>query len=72
MVNVERLRAALRMNNISIDVAAEAIGIDGATFYRRLARQGTKFTVEEVGKLADLLSLSGNDLQEIFFDRELA
>ena len=72
MVNVDRLREAMNDRSVTLEAAANALGIDRATFYRRLNKQGTKFTVEEVGKLSELLNLSPATMQEIFFDRELA
>lgn len=69
MVNVERLRDEMRKKSITPDAAAEAMGIDVATYYRRMNRQGTKFTVEEVSKLSELLNLSPRTMQEIFFER---
>ena len=67
MVNIERLKSALQSNNVTIERASDAIGIDPATFYRRLNRKGEKFTVSEVGKLAELLDLDSKSLQSIFF-----
>lgn len=72
MVNVARLQDALKAHSISYEDAAKAIGVDRATFYRRLSKNGTKFTVEEVAKLSALLELSSQTMQDIFFDRELA
>lgn len=69
MVNVDRLRDEMKKKSISPDAAAAAMGIDVATYYRRMNRQGTKFTVEEVSKLSELLNLSPNTMQEIFFER---
>lgn len=69
MVNVERLREEMRKKSVTADAAAAAMGIDVATYYRRMNRQGTKFTVEEVSKLSELLNLSPNTMQEIFFER---
>ena len=69
MVNVERLKDEMKKRSITPDAAAAAMGIDVATYYRRLNRQGTKFTVEEVGKLSELLNLSPKVMQEIFFER---
>lgn len=69
MVNVDRLRDEMKKKSISPDAAAEAMGIDVATYYRRMNRQGTKFTVEEVSKLSELLNLSPKSMQEIFFER---
>ena len=69
MVNVERLREEMRKRSISPDAAAAAMGIDVATYYRRMNRMGAKFTVEEVSKLSELLNLSSKAMQEIFFER---
>ena len=72
MVNIGRLNEAMKAHAISYEDAARAIGIDRATFYRRMSRNGSKFTVDEVGKLSALLGLNSQTMQEIFFDRELA
>ena len=69
MVNIQRLREALAAKNIKVDSAAQAIGMNPSTFYRRLQRDGVKFTVDEVQKLSDLLKLSAKDLNAIFFSR---
>ena len=69
MVNVERLREEMKKKSITPDAAAAAMGIDVATYYRRMNRQGAKFTVEEVGKLSELLKLTPKVMQEIFFER---
>ena len=67
MVNVDGLKAALRDRNISIEQAAKEIGVDPVTFYRRLNQQGKKFTVQEVGKLAEMLKMDSETMQQIFF-----
>lgn len=72
MVNIDRLKSALRNRGISIEQASEAIDMNPSTFYRRLNRQGEKFTVQEVAKLASLLNLSSETMQGIFFDGQLA
>lgn len=68
MVNIERLKGALRARNVTVEQASDAIGINPATFYRRLNRAGEKFTVSEVGKLAKLLNMNSKTMQSIFFD----
>ena len=72
MVNIERLRTALRDRNVSVEQAAEALGVNPVTFYRRINRNGEKFTISEVDKLADLLNLDSDAVNTIFFDKRLA
>lgn len=69
MVNIDRLKAALRERNITIEQASEHIGVNQATFYRRISRDGEKFTVSEVGKLAELLNMDSQTMNRIFFDK---
>lgn len=67
MVNVDQLKAALQAKNITIERAAGELGVDPTTFYRRLNKQGKKFTVEEVAKLSELLRMDSKTMQNIFF-----
>lgn len=67
MVNVDQLKSALQARNITIEQAAGELGVDPATFYRRLNKQGRKFTVEEVAKLSELLRMDSKTMQNIFF-----
>lgn len=69
MVNVERLRKAMQDRNITIEHASEYIGINPATFYRRINHNGERFTVREVGQLAELLNMDSQTMQSIFFDK---
>ena len=69
MVDTNRLKAALHKKGITVSQASEAIGVNSATFFRRLNRQGATFTVEEIEKLADLLEFDGKTIQSIFFAR---
>ena len=72
MVNVALLQEAMRSRSITVDQAAEKLGVDRTTFYRRINRNGSRFTVEEVSKLSALLNLDAKTLQEIFFSEQLA
>lgn len=72
MVNIERLKEAMRARNVSYEDAAKQIGMDRATFFRRLAKNGETFTVREVAILANLLSMPSDEMEAIFFDRKLA
>lgn len=72
MVNIEKLKTAMKEKNITVKQASEAIGFDAATFYRRMQRHGEKLTVIEVEKLAALLSMDHETVQAVFFDKQTA
>ena len=72
MVNIDKLRTAMRSRNITVEQAADHIGVNPVTFYRRINREGEKFTVAEVAKLAELLGMDAKTMQDIFFDQGLA
>ena len=72
MVNIMRLKSALKAKNVTIEQASECLGVNPATFYRRINREGEKFTVLEVGKLAKLLDMDPQTMQDVFFDQQLA
>lgn len=62
----------MQSRNVTVEQASNAIGVNPATFYRRIGGNGAKFTVSEVDKLADLLDLRSKEMQSIFFDKGLA
>lgn len=57
MININKLKKEIALNNLSIEELSEKIGIDKSTFYRRLESNGKKFTIEEVIKIANVLNL---------------
>lgn len=69
MVDTARLKGLIHDKGITMDKAAISIGINPATFYRKLNKNGVSFTVAEVGKLARLLDLDGATMERIFFQR---
>lgn len=72
MVDVPRLKAVLRDNHVSVEHAARVIGVNPSTLYRRFNSDNAIFTVNEVDKLATLLNLDINTLQDIFFSKRFA
>lgn len=72
MINTDRLKLALQARGITVEQASESLGINPSTFYRKLTRNGKTFSVEEVQRLAKLLNLDSETLQQIFFDTQLA
>ena len=72
MVNIRTLRAKLVEKDISVIELASIIGIDKSTVYRKLNKSGESFTVSDVEKIAKALSLTCEDINDIFFANVVA
>lgn len=67
MVRIGQLRDAIKNSSHSISSLSNAIGIDESTFYRKLSRNGSTFTLEQADLIKRELNLSAQIAQEIFF-----
>ena len=67
MVNIRKLKAKMVEKDISIIQLANILSIDRSTVYRKLNKSGENFTVQDVEKLAKALSLTYDDINNIFF-----
>lgn len=72
MVNIRKLKAKLVENDISIIELANIIGVDKSTVYRKLNKSGENFTVKDVEKISKALSLTYEDINDIFFTNVVA
>lgn len=68
MVNIDKLRGAMKERRVSVEDLAKAIGIDCSTLYRRFADGGKSFTIGEVCGIVKELSLPSDIAAAIFFD----
>lgn len=66
MLNVDKLKKCMANKGMTAETLAEAIEIDRATFYRKIARSECAFTVEQARRISDVLELSGADFMDIF------
>ena len=57
---------------VNADKMASLLGINRATFYRKMENAGEAFTVREVGIIAEALGLNLTELNAIFFDSTVA
>lgn len=70
-MNINKLNGRMVEMNVTNAQLAEALGIDGATLYRKKA--GTSdFYRKEIQKIKDVLKLSDDDVRVIFFDQNVA
>ena len=72
MVNVDKLRGRMVEYKVNADKMSELIGVNRATFYRKLENSGESFTIREVNIIAKALNLDLNELNAIFFSQEVA
>lgn len=72
MVNVDKLRGRMVEYKINADKMATLIGVNRATFYRKLENAGEAFTIREVNIIAKTLNLDLNELNTIFFSPGVA
>lgn len=67
-MNVEALKDMMKKKGVSVGIAAAKLGIDPATFYRKISGI-TEFTRKEIVILRELLSLSLKDVCIIFLQK---
>lgn len=72
MVNIDKLRGAMKERRVSVEELATSIGIDCSTLYRRLSDGGDTFTIKEVNKIVSALELNAETATAIFFNSIVA
>lgn len=72
MVNIKRLRGRVAESGINLDELAERTNIERTALWRRMKGDGKDFTIEEVSAISKELKLSGEEVNEIFFDQTIA
>ncbi len=69
MVNVDKLRGMLAEKRLSVSSISEKIGVDRATFYRKLNGKGDNFTIKEADAISRELDLNKDEAVSIFFSQ---
>jgi DNA-binding XRE family transcriptional regulator len=69
-MNINKLKGKLVENAISTATLAEKLGTSRATIYRKMKNNG--FTVGEARLIADILHLTAEEANAIFFNVEVA
>lgn len=70
-MNRNRLKAALLIRGYGIEYLADVLKVSVSSIYRRM-NGDVQFTVEEVKKVAAALSLSDDEVMQIFFTPDVA
>lgn len=72
MVDVALLNEVIKSSGKSKAEIANYIQMDESTFYRKMSRKGSTFTVEQACRITEILGIDANVAQDIFFARTLA
>lgn len=65
MLKENKLRAKIVEKNLTIEKLSKKIGIDKATFYRKMAKNS--FLIKEVDAIVKELELTSDEATDIFF-----
>lgn len=69
MVNITRLKNTINDSGMTMTAIANKSGILKETLYNRFRGVG-EFTASEILALSDVLSITNEEREKIFFDRE--
>lgn len=71
MFNPNKFKAKLVENGLNVSEMAEKLGMDGTSLYRRISN-GNTFTVGEVDSITNILGLTRDEVNAIFFASDVA
>ena len=72
MVNIQKLKGKMVENGVSVEKMAEIIGVNRSTMYRKLDPNGKNISIKEATIMARELKMSFSEVNEIFFNSEVA
>lgn len=72
MVNVNKLKAKMVELGTNVEELSDKVGMDKATFYRRLSANGQTFLIKEADAIIRELNLTRDETNEIFFSQFVA
>ena len=72
MVNINKLKGKIVECGLSISELSTLIGVDKATFYRKINSEGKNFTIGEVDLIEKELKLNCDEVNSIFFSQFVA
>lgn len=64
--NMDALRGKMVEKRINGEEMAQKIGVDTSTFYRKMKSDGMSFTVGQMHKIVEVLSLTHEEAVSIF------
>lgn len=70
-MNALKLKARIMIKGLTIDDVCSRLQISRAAWFRKIAGT-TQFTLREVAILREVLDLDENELEDIFFEKEVS
>lgn len=68
-MDLDLLLKKMKDAGLSKDDLAIALGVDRATIYRKIAKNGDPFTIKQARQISDILHLNPETASRIFFNR---
>lgn len=65
-VNINALRKSITEKGMTQESVAKAIGVDASTFTRKMKSEGLSFSIGQMHKIVDVLSISKEQATDIF------
>lgn len=72
MVNINKLRGKIVEKGLTVCELANLIGMDKATLYRKISKNGEKFTIKDADSIIIALDLNAEETKSIFFAQIVA
>ncbi|HAX53363.1 helix-turn-helix domain-containing protein [Blautia liquoris] len=72
MVNTNKLRGKMIEHGMNVEELSLALGMNRATFYRRLNSDGEEFSIREADMIVNILKLKKEEANAIFFSQFVA
>lgn len=72
MVNINKLRGKMVERGVSMEQMAKAINVDKSTMYRKMNEEGKNISIKEATIIAEKLGLSYTEVNDIFFNFNVA
>ena len=72
MVNINKLRGKIVECGLTVEKLASLIGLSKSAFYRKLKGSGENFSIKEANDIAEILNLTAEEVNAIFFAQFVA
>lgn len=72
MLNINKLKGKIVERGMNVGDLAELLGVNKSTVYRKLQNEGQTLTIAQVDAIANVLELTGEEVNAIFFSQYVA